>query len=518
MSEALSADPPVAEHDTDAGTERRLHPLTLMLNLMRQVPQAMLGLVALRFSGPDELKPWVGLFALLALLVMFGFEFYRWWRFSYRLGAEELRIASGVFSRNVRSIPYERIQDVNLEQGPLARILGMAKVRLETGSSGSGDEGALDSVDLAEAERLRDVIRLRKAQQADGALTVAAETSTDAAPLVRADAPLLFGMDLQRILIAGFFNFSLVFFALVGALLNNVDFLIPGNVWDPRRLFDFLGLDDLFAALDLAARIASVIAALFGVLIVGLVGGIIRTTLREYGFRLERTETGFRRRRGLLTLTDVVMPLHRIQAAVIATGPIRRRFGWYELKVQSLASDSEKESDHSIAPLATADELRHVLGETRIAWETDYPDMRAVDPAMWWVPLVFALPVPVIGLGLSAYLASPWIALAYLALPLVPLFSWLHWRAHRYALLGGQLYVRSGFWNQTLTLLPLRRVQSVDIQQSFISRFIGLAEVAIGVAGRSGAVTVHAIPLGDAIMLREQLLGGAVRNRPSGTS
>lgn len=514
MSDAFSADPPIVLSATDTASERRLHPLTLMLNLVRQVPQAILGLIALRLSGPDELRPWVGLFALMALLAMVGFEFYRWWRFSYRLDPEELRIASGVFSRNVRSIPYERIQDVNLEQGPLARLVGLAKVRLETGSSGSGDEGALDSVDLPEAERLRDVIRLRKAQQADGARSGESEAGTGAVALPQTDAPLLFGMDMKRILIAGFFNFSLVFFAVVGAVVNNLDFLMPDDFWNPRRLLDFLGLDDLFAALDLAARIASVIAALVGLVVVGLVGGIIRTVLREYGFRLERTETGFRRRRGLLTLTDVVMPLHRIQAAVIATGPIRRRFGWYELKVQSLASDSEKESDHSIAPFATADELRHVLGETRIAWHTDYPSMRAVDPAMWWVPLVFALPVPILGLGISAYFASPWIALAYLALPLVPLVSWLYWRAHRYALLGQQLYVRTGFWNQTLTLLPLRRVQSVDIKQSFVSRFIGLADVAIGVAGRSGAVTIQAIPLGDAIALREELLGLAVRNRP----
>ena len=514
MSDAFSADPPIVLSATDTASERRLHPLTLMLNLVRQVPQAILGLIALRLSGPDELRPWVGLLALLALLAMVGFEFYRWWRFSYRLDPEELRIASGVFSRNVRSIPYERIQDVNLEQGPLARLVGLAKVRLETGSSGSGDEGALDSVDLAEAERLRDVIRLRKAQQADGARSGESEAGTGAVAVPQTDAPLLFGMDIKRILIAGFFNFSLVFFAVVGAVVNNLDFLMPDDFWNPRRLLDFLGLDDLFAALDLAARIASVIAALIGLVVVGLVGGIIRTVLREYGFRLERTETGFRRRRGLLTLTDVVMPLHRIQAAVIATGPIRRCFGWYELKVQSLASDSEKESDHSIAPFATADELRHVLGETRIAWDTDYPSMRGVDPAMWWVPLVFALPVPILGLGISAYFASPWIALAYLALPLVPLFSWLYWRAHRYALLGQQLYVRTGFWNQTLTLLPLRRVQSVDIKQSFVSRFIGLADVAIGVAGRSGAVTIQAIPLGDAIALREELLGLAVRNRP----
>ncbi|PXW77654.1 putative membrane protein [Blastomonas natatoria] len=505
MSDTLDAPAQLALPAEQTATERRLHPLTLLLNLSRQVPQMIIGLVALRLSGPEELRPWVALMALLAILGMFGFEFYRWWRFSYRLEPDELRIASGVFSRNVRSIPYERIQDVNLEQGVFARVLGLAKVRLETGSSGSGDEGALDSVDLAEAERLRDVIRLRKAQntaEPDQPGAGPAEVAAD-----RIDAPLLFAMDPRRILIAGVFNFSLVFFALVGALLNNIDFLIPGDFWDPRRLLDFLGLDDLFAALDMAARIASVIAALFGVLVIGLIGGIIRTFLREYGFRLERTETGFRRRRGLLTLTDVVMPLHRIQAAVIATGPIRRRFGWYELKVQSLASDSDKESDHSIAPFATEAELRHVLAETRIGWNTDYPAMRRVDPAMWWVPLVFALPVPIIGLGIAATLASPWIALAYAALPLVPLASWLHWRAHRYALVDDQLYVRHGFWNQTLILLPVRRVQSVDIRQSFVSRYIGLAEIAIGVAGRSGAVTIQAIPLGEATKLRSMLLG-----------
>lgn len=508
MSETLGAaapapaDPVIVEPAAPA--ERRLHPLTLLLNLSKQVPQAVLGLIALRLSGPEELRAWVGVFALLAILTMFGTEYYKWWRFSYRLDAEELRIASGIFSRNVRSIPYERIQDVNLEQGPLARLLGLARVRLETGSSGSGDEGALDSVDLAEASRLRDVIRLRKAAQAEG--TSAQAESIGSTVAAQADAPVLFTMDMPRVLTAGVFNFSLVFFAVVGALINNLDFLIPGDFWNPRRILDFLGLDDLFATLDMAARIASVIAALFSLVVIGLVGGIIRTTLREYGFRLERTETGFRRRRGLLTLTDVVMPLHRIQAAVIETGPIRRHFGWFALKVQSLASDSDKESDHAIAPFATAKELRAVLNETRIAWETDHADMRSVDPAMWWVPLAFALPVPMIGLGVSAALASPWIALAYLLLPIIPVLSWMHWRAHRYALTGDQLYVRDGFWAQRLTLLPVRRVQSVDIRQSVVSRFIGLAEIAIGVAGRPSAVTIHAIPLEDAIRLREQLI------------
>lgn len=170
---------------TEPGTERRLHPLTLMLDLSRQLPQALIGLIALRLSGPDEIRSWVALIAFVAIVAMFGTTFWKWWRFSYRLDPQELRIASGIISRNVRSIPYERIQDVNLEQGLLSRMLGMAKVRLETGSSGSGDEGVLDSVDLAEAGRLRDVIRLRKAVQAG-----ASDPQADAVPLpAEADTP-----------------------------------------------------------------------------------------------------------------------------------------------------------------------------------------------------------------------------------------------------------------------------------------------------------------------------------------
>lgn len=500
MSEPLT--PPAPAVMGDAGSEQRLHPLTLLLNLSRQLPQALIGLIALRLSGPDEIRSWVILIAFFAIVAMFGTELWKWWRFSYRLGAEELRIASGILNRNVRSIPYERIQDVNLERGPLARMLGMARVRLETGSSGSGDEGVLDSVDLAEAERLRDVIRLRKAVQAGTAVS----STEEAADANVAETTPIFTMDSRRVLTAGVFNFSLVFFAIVGALINNLDFLLPVDIWSPRRLLDMLGLDDLFEALDLAARVFSVIAALFALVVIGLVGGVIRTVLREHGFRLDRTETGFRRRRGLITLTDVVMPLHRIQAAVIATGPVRRRLGWFELKVQSLASDSDKESDHSIAPLAHSDEVRSILGETGIRWDSDYQDMRSVDPAMWWVPLVFALPVPIIGIGVSAALANGWLVLLYALLPLVPVISWLHWRAHRYVLGGEQLYVRDGCWAQRLTLLPLRRVQSVDIRQSAVSRFIGLAELSIGVAGRSSPVTVHAIPLDDAIALRTRLL------------
>jgi len=75
---------------------------------------------------------------------------------------------------------------------------------------------------------------------------------------------------------------------------------------------------------------------------IGLVTGLVRTFLREHGFRLDRTDSGFRRRRGLLTLTDVSIPQKRVQAAILAAGPIRRRFGWGTLKLQGRGQGREE--------------------------------------------------------------------------------------------------------------------------------------------------------------------------------
>ena len=104
------------------------------------------------------------------------------------------------------------------------------------------------------------------------------------------------------------------------------------------------------------------LALVLMLLAIGVISGIVRTVLRDYGFRLDRVPAGFRRRRGLLTLTDVVLPKHRVQAGLILTGPIRRHFGWRELKFQSLAQDSKAGSDHSVAPLASG--TRYAL----VAW------------------------------------------------------------------------------------------------------------------------------------------------------
>ncbi len=477
----------------------RLHPLSLVLRFIKLLPQLIYIVPALyvggtRFMGPILLGV-LGIGMLVAWLT--------WYRFSYQIGAEEMRISSGVLNRNTRSIPYERIQDVNVEQKLLARLLGLAAVKLETGSAGNGNDGELNAVSLAEAERLRDVIRRRKAGLAD---QPAASVDSEAAVAVQEAAPI-FAMDNRRIFIAGLFNFSLVIFALLGAVFQNADFLVPDDFYTSDFWLTRVDSGKSFAQIGIMAQIIGALAALAGLIFIGMATGIIRTFFREYGFRLDRTENGFRRRRGLTTLTDMAMPLHRIQAASIITGPIKKRWDWHILKFQSLASDGKNESDHAVAPLAHPHEIDRIMAEPGIVRETAAP-FAPVTKAYWGVPAAgFAVLLALVSAALAIFADLRLLGLLVLIVPITAIL-WLRWRHHTYVLANGQLFVREGFWQQKLTILPVRKVQSVDIAQSFLGRAFGHASVVIGVAGGSGLLplTVHDMAEEQSRQLRAQLL------------
>ena len=216
---------------------RRLHPFTLLLQMAALLPQFLYIIPALFFGMYQGGKM---AFIAPALLVFFllsiGFSWLAWHRFTYQVGAEELRITSGIMNRNARSIPYARIQDVSIEQKLLARLLGLATVKLETGSGG-GDDGVLNAVSLTEAGRLRDIIRARKSDAAPAPGDAAVE-SPGAVPAGEPEPAPLFAMDSRRVLIAGIFNFSLVILAVLIAAAQNLDFLIPQEMFNPGYWID----------------------------------------------------------------------------------------------------------------------------------------------------------------------------------------------------------------------------------------------------------------------------------------
>ncbi|PSQ34418.1 hypothetical protein BRD11_03925, partial [Halobacteriales archaeon SW_12_69_24] len=156
---------------TDTGGPRRLHILTVPYRIARQgvgivVFLFFVGVPGLTGALGSEggLLGLVGIVAFASLFVGYFFAYYR--RYEYELTADTFDIRSGVLSRREREIPLRRIQNVDISQSVVQRILGIASVSLETAGGGQ-TEAQLQYVSEDEAERLQsEVSRLRRASEA----------------------------------------------------------------------------------------------------------------------------------------------------------------------------------------------------------------------------------------------------------------------------------------------------------------------------------------------------------------
>lgn len=68
---------------------------------------------------------------------------------------EDVLIAHGVLVREVVAIPRQRIQHVDVRQGPLEQWFGLARLEIYT-ASGMGSDGTIPGLQKDIAERLRD--------------------------------------------------------------------------------------------------------------------------------------------------------------------------------------------------------------------------------------------------------------------------------------------------------------------------------------------------------------------------
>lgn len=498
---------------TPDGAPRRTHPLSFAVKAAQALPQLVvpLGFAGYSVIGSDQagLATKVALGALAVIVAILVPSYLQWRRFTYRVGENDIRVESGVLSRAARSVPYERIQDVSLEQKFVPRLLGLVQVKFETGAGGK-DELALSWLSQAEGEALRELVRERREE---GEAHV---DSVDTVATQREEEQLLFAMDPPRLLKFGLFEFSLAVFAVLGGLAQYADSFLGIEVWDPDLYLEwFAGPGHWLLELGLMAQVLGVVAGLVLLIMIGLVTGIGRTFLRDWGFRLERTAKGFRRRRGLLTRTDVVMPVHRVQALEIGTGIVRRRWGWHGLKFVSLAQDAGS-SSHVVAPFAQLSELDPIIRAAGFEPAGDKLDWQRRTRAYRNASMLIdggSLALLAAGLlALSQWLVESeslggrWYlslipALFGLALMLRQFFLW---RRDCNALDERQIYRRHGWLSPSTRIASRVKLQSAEIKQGPLARRLGYASLHLGLAG--GHFAIDGIPIERARQLRRSVL------------
>jgi putative membrane protein len=408
----------------------------------------------------------VAILIVAGVLILCISGFYLSWRMhTFRIGDEAVEVRSGIFRRTNRKARLDRIQGINLVRPLFARLFGAAKlevivaghdanVHLSYLSSGLADGVRRDI--LVRASGIREVEALRREsamtrsvapgfggpgavvddatiphvprQSAASALVnrrvnefLAPELDPDAAPpesVVRIRAPRLLG----SLVLSGF----TVFLAIVAVLL--VAGALTGHFW---------------------------LLVLFLPTLIGFGSLYVKRFTKALRYSIAGTPDGVRIGFGLFTTSNATLPPGRIHAVEVSQPILWRPFHWWQVRIDTAGRSRERsaEGHHETTILPVGS-----LADARRVFELALPDLEAEGRP------------DLIEAGMTSRGGDEFTPAPRRARWIRP-FSW---RRTGFFLTGGVILLRHGLIRRRLVVVPLARLQSVELYQGPVDRVLRL--------------------------------------------
>jgi putative membrane protein len=518
----------------DAPAPRALHPVSIVIGVpLIQLLRTLVVPVAAVFAGGGDLGS-----TLLLVVVAGGLavRILAWQRFRWSFDGQRVRVESGVLSRTRRSVGVDRIQQVELDQPFVQRLLGVATLRLETAGSDAGPEVELRVLRFTDAAALRSALQPHVQRPSVGDATssdpaAAARTSAGGDAVVPV-ARTVIALPLRRVALASVTGAQLL---LAPALLVGALQFLGERTDEVLRA----ALDRVLFLLEQGAAPSATTWALgiTAVVVVALVTTLVVSIVRDGGFIVERDGDDLVVRRGLLGTRESTVPLRRVQVVRVLANPLRRVLGVAAVRIHSAGGSSGGER-RVVIPLVSVDELEALLGELVDGF--DGLPVLAPHPVAarrrtflrrlrgllaWWVPATLGwvalvtlaeggtnVRVPTI-LTWSFTLSDDVRVVPILVAVTGTVLAWLLAVAEHRALAHGHdrhvLAARHGTLARTLSVAPLERLQAVTLRQSVFQARRDLATVVAHVAGPGGDVVVLDTGMANARRLRGELAAAA---------
>jgi putative membrane protein len=428
----------------------RLHPLSPLIRTGRHL--VALGILVLllifaNHSGNND--DFISDSVVVGIVLIAGVI--SWLVTRWQVADGVLRIETGLIRRQSLRFPLSQVQAIDVVQTGLARVFGLAELRLRmAGADSSG--GRLACLPLADAERLREQL-LAMGREAGAAAPVGAAAEPVGAAAPPRPERVLFRVQSER---------------LAGAIILSRPGAYAGTA-----------IAVVILVVVLTGKPGIIVPFLvFGF---GIVTSVWRQFNTEFGTVVAEAADGLRLRSGLIqTAAETIRP-GRVQAVRLVEPLFWRLFGWCRLEVdvagprQRRENRSEGQRLRALIPVGSRADADRMLGELL----TNPPRPTHPAPA-------------------GARVKTP---LSY---------HFLAWADDdRYVVASRGRICRKTTW------VPLEKVQSIRWVQGPWQRRLGLATIRLDVAGRRVTASIQDRSVAEADELLGQLpdLARAARSR-----
>ena len=337
---------PEGEPSGPATTPQHVHPASVVIFALRWVPVVAVLYLVLADDDVRGTAGWIVAGLGVAFLVGLAAAYLTWRNLTYFFDdSGDFRVDSGVLTRRQRRLTLSRLQSVDVVRPVLARMFGMASVRVEVAGSGDSN-GVVEYLPLEQATQLRAEVLARAAGVGSGAPEAPEEVAVriDSGTLVT--SLLLRGGTVVAVLVTALGIAGVLVFA------GPAGFLLVG----------------------------------FGVFVPAL--SVIAEFTTYYQFTLARSPDGLRIRSGALRTVAQTVPPGRVHAVELKQPFLWRRQDWVRVSL-NIAGTSTADGQNAAAPkvllpVATTQQAQELLAELLPDWDISGVVLRNASPKARW--------------------------------------------------------------------------------------------------------------------------------------
>lgn len=424
----------------------------------------------------------------LLIIGRFTFSYLKYKNFKFHLKENSFVLKHGVLRKSMVEIPFERIQNINIEQNILQQILQVVGLQIETAGEGDAeikikalDRNVANELKTRLLEEKKNILKTHTEESCvEG--TPIVQTSTDSEP----KTSLLFKLDFLALLKVGVSSNFLKGIAFLFLFISTIyNFVI-----DILSAFIEIDLEE-----DFFDRIPETASVIFGTVLVfvflGFLITVVSTITRYFQLKISKTGENYELTHGLFKRVTKVIKKNKTQVVSIETNPIRKLFGIYNVFVSQASSRQITEKEK--IGLVGINKIQFTSFFEAI-FEQDYHQQFFIIPSskrlfirlFWrWIFFIFGIGLASFFVFKNAFITT----LLILSLGIIAVVYTLLVVKKSYLSVSDEMIcIGSGSLNTKQTYLAMYKVQSVQLKQNVFQRINGHADLIIFTA--SGSVSI----------------------------
>ncbi len=399
----------------------------------------------------------LGVGALLAIIVIFSYFNYRRFTFFLDESKQEFVINKGIFNRTQLTVQLDKIQQVNIDQNFLQKIIGIYGLKIDTAGS-DGQEVNIKAIDEEIAHNLREHLLSRK--------SVFQGVVADEIYVPKQDIPFLkvsFATLIKVGLTSNYGSSIALIIAFLYPLFHNAKEFLKVMNMDEGQIET--AVESLFTFFSVGI-IAMVI------LITILAINVIRTFVKYFDFEISKHQHSLLISTGLFARKNTLLSPKKVQITSYSQNYFQRKFNFLNLNLRQAhagKAQNAKQLQQSNLEVPGCDPtekdriLMMILGEIPKQSQTFIPDFRFLN-----LPIFFRVILPIgiffIFWGNFPEMKSFYpIPIIYGILAIIMIY--ISYRRHRLMVNQQLIIKKSGIWDISFEHVFPHKIQAITTFQ-----------------------------------------------------